>query len=87
MPTLGCDCTSTTAISISVTFILTATLSSILTLLLTLLCVRSRSSKPIEQDKQDDGAAVVVYDEVTTKGQATSPVPLTSNPAYGPITH
>ena len=55
--------------------------------MLTLLCVRSRSSKPVEQDKQDDRAAVVVYDEVTTKGQATSPFPLTSNPAYGPITH
>ena len=84
MPTLGCDCTSTTAISVSVTFILTATLSSILTLILTLLCVRSRSSKPVEQDKQD---TAVLYDEITTKGQATSPVPLTSNPAYGPITH
>ena len=81
----GCESVSTTvpvAISVSVTFILTATLSSILSIILTLLCVRSRSSKPVEQDNQ-----VVVYDEVTTKGQATSPVPLTSNPAYGPITH
>ena len=92
VPMLGnsCESDSTTvpvAISVSVTFILTATLSSILSVILTLLCVRSRSSKPVEQDKQDGGAAVVVYDEVTTKEQATSPVPLTSNPAYGPITH
>ena len=44
-----CIAISTLIISVSVTFILTATLSSILTLILTLLCVRSRSSKPVEQ--------------------------------------
>ena len=94
--TLGYNCASITAIpiavSVSVTFILTALLSSILTLILTLLCVRNRSNKPVKQVRQDEGgtaaAAVAVYDEITTnKGQATSPVPLTSNPAYGPLNY
>ena len=67
-------------------------ISSILTLILTLLCVRSRSNKLVEQVRRDEGgtaaAAVAVYDEITTtKGQATSPVPLTSNPAYGPLNY
>uniref|UniRef100_A0A1X7ULF7 Fibronectin type-III domain-containing protein n=1 Tax=Amphimedon queenslandica TaxID=400682 RepID=A0A1X7ULF7_AMPQE len=97
--TEGCNCASSTtlpiAVSVSVTFILTAILSSTLTLILTLLCVRSRSNKPVEQvelveqAKRDEGgstASVAVYDEITTtKGGATSSVPLTSNPAYGPL--
>uniref|UniRef100_A0A1X7ULN7 Fibronectin type-III domain-containing protein n=1 Tax=Amphimedon queenslandica TaxID=400682 RepID=A0A1X7ULN7_AMPQE len=97
--TSGCNCASSTtlpiAVSVSVTFILTAILSSTLTLILTLLCVRSRSNKPVEQvelveqAKRDEGgstASVAVYDEITTtKGGATSSVPLTSNPAYGPL--
>ncbi|XP_019851617.1 PREDICTED: putative GPI-anchored protein pfl2 [Amphimedon queenslandica] len=97
--TEGCNPASSTtlpiAVSVSVTFILTAILSSTLTLILTLLCVRSRSNKPVEQVelveqvKRDEGgttASVAVYDEITTtKGGATSSVPLTSNPAYGPL--
>uniref|UniRef100_A0A1X7TIM3 SRCR domain-containing protein n=1 Tax=Amphimedon queenslandica TaxID=400682 RepID=A0A1X7TIM3_AMPQE len=97
--TRGCNSVSSTtvpiAVSVSVTFILTAILSSTLTLILTLLCVRSRSNKPVEQVKpvewveRDEGGATAsfaVYDEITTtKGGATSSVPLTSNPAYGPL--
>uniref|UniRef100_A0A1X7UZ16 Fibronectin type-III domain-containing protein n=1 Tax=Amphimedon queenslandica TaxID=400682 RepID=A0A1X7UZ16_AMPQE len=89
--TEGCNPASSTtlpiAVSVSVTFILTAILSSTLTLILTLLCVRSRSNKPVEQVelveqvKRDEGgttASVAVYDEITTtKGGATSSVPLT----------
>uniref|UniRef100_A0A1X7UZI3 Fibronectin type-III domain-containing protein n=1 Tax=Amphimedon queenslandica TaxID=400682 RepID=A0A1X7UZI3_AMPQE len=103
--TEGCNPASSTtvpiAVSVSVTFILTAILSSTLSIILTLLCVRSRSNKPVEQVelveqvkpvewvKRDEGgttASVAVYDEITTtKGGATSSVPLTSNPAYGPL--
>ena len=76
---------SLTAASVTVTFLLTAIFSSILTLDLTLLfvCVYIRCSglarkepfKPVEED---------VYEEVR-KTDSTSPVPLTANPAYGPV--
>ena len=76
---------SLTAASVTVTFLLTAIFSSILTLDLTLLfvCVyikfsgltRKEPVKPVEED---------MYEEVR-KSDSTSPVPLTTNPAYGPV--
>ena len=64
---------------------MTAIFSSILTLVLTLLFVyvyikRSGLSRkePVQQVEQD------VYEEVQNP-DVISPVPLTTNPAYGPI--
>ena len=79
------SCSSLSTITVTVTFLLTAMFSSILTLVLTLLfvCVyikrteltRKEPVQPVEQD---------VYEEVQNP-DAISPVPLTDNPAYGPI--
>ena len=76
---------SSTTIAVTITFILTTIFSSILTLVLTLLFVyvynkrigstRKGLVKPVEQ---------VVYEEVKNP-DIISPVPLTTNPAYGPI--
>ena len=74
-----------TATTVTVTFLLTAIFSSILTLVPTLLFVyvcttrsgltRKEPVKPVEQD---------LYEEVQNS-DIISPVPLTTNPAYGPI--
>ena len=78
------SCSSSTIV-VTVTFLLTAILSSILTLVLTLLfgyvyikrtgLTRKEPVQPVEQD---------VYEEVQNP-DVISPVPLTDNPAYGPI--
>ena len=74
-----------TAAAITITFFMTAVFSSILTLVLTLLFVyvynkrpglaRKEPVKPVEQD---------MYEEVQNP-DIIGPVPLTTNPAYGPI--
>lgn len=87
------DCITPVAISVSVVFILTATLSSVLTLILTLLCIKMRSHRPKPATKPDSGpthpaeqveqhqqSKVAVYDEIVTRDHS---VPLTNNPAYG----
>ena len=88
------DCITPVAISVSVVFILTATLSSVLTLILTLLCIKIRSCRPkpaatkpdsgpthpAEQVERHQQSKVVVYDEIVTRDHS---VPLTNNPAYG----
>ena len=87
------DCITPVAISVSVVFILTATLSSVLTLILTLLCIKMRSRRPKPATKPDSGpthlaeqverhqqSKVAVYDEIVIRDHS---VPLTNNPAYG----
>ena len=88
------DCITPVAISVSVVFILTATLSSVLTLILTILCIKMRSRRPkpaatqpdsgpthpAEQVEQHQQNKVAVYDEIVTQDHS---VPLTNNPAYG----
>ena len=74
-----------TVVNVTVTFIMTAIFSSILTLVLTLLfvcvCIKRTGlakNKPVKPVKQ------VVYEEVQNP-DIIVPVPLTINPAYGPI--
>ena len=74
-----------TATIVTVTFLLTTIFSSVLTLVLTLLFVyvyikRSglRKKKPVKPLEQD------MYEEVQNP-DIISPVPLATNPAYGPI--
>ena len=88
------DCITPVAMSVSVVFILTATLSSVLTLILTILCIKMRSRRPkpagtqpdsgpthpAEQVERHQQSKVVVYDEIATQDHS---VPLTNNPAYG----
>ena len=79
------SCFFSTTVAVTVTFLLTAIFSSILTLVLTLLFVyvynkrsgltRKEPVKPVEQ---------IVYEEVQNP-DIISPVPLITNPAYGPV--
>ena len=81
------SCSSSNVAAVTVTFLLTAIFSSILTLALTLLfyylynkrsgLIRKKPVKPVEQD---------VYEEVQTP-DVISPVPLATNPVYGLVDH
>ena len=74
-----------TAAAVTITFFITAIFSSILTLVLTLLFVYVyikrgglTRKEPVKLVGQD------VYEEVQNRA-VINPVPLTTNPAYGPI--